>query len=962
MLTSRSRCRDLGAMKPGPLRLLAALALALSPTFATAAPTAPGLALTASDGTVRIHRFGASPSLYLAPGESVHPSLSPERTELVFEGFLAVESADRYRFRAAVEGEFSLDAEGFPALSLRAKDATAATAEEGVAIEPRLVPLRLRLAATTPSGARRLRLEWRSTRFDWEPVPLASLRHEKDAALAAERATLDRGRFLVDEAGCAGCHPTGGRPALASLLETRSAPELTRVGSHARAEWIAKWLEHPASVRPGTAMPRLFPKTPEAAAERAAIARFLAGLDAETREGPPPRVSGGSGGALDDAAAGEALFFSAGCVGCHDPFSRKFERTRAPVPIDGAGSQSTAAGWAHYLMDPLRHDPSGRMPDLALSAAEARSIAAYLATSRDSGLENPLPEADPRDGARLVRERACLSCHSIEGFDAPPPPGRPIADLDLASKTGCLSPGEPSGRSPRYDFAEADRDAVRAFLVSAEARATASAASPLEDARVRVERLRCDACHDQADRASELSRIVVATRGEAPREAMQPPSLAGVGAKLRGDWLRTVLLGTGDAGAVSGRARPWLSLRMPRFGETNASLLHAGLLARDGFAPGDDEAPREPRPERVMTGRALLSPERLSCVSCHDMAGVPGSGSRGPEVLRFTARLRRSFFERWMLAPQRVKPATEMPTYFSGGRSLVTEIDGGDARAQIAAIWDYLSLGMKAPLPEGLTAPSGISLSPKDAPLVVRTPLGERARVVAVGFPGGVSVGVEAGDEPGVRLFWDGGFLRLNGTQWTGQHGPYPEIEGRLLAEMPDGFAWAVGTEVAGPARFRGYRVAKEGTPTFLYDLPLPGGVVRVEESLAPAAAGPAAGVAREIRLSPLPPERALDGVLFASASALAVFDARGTALGPGARVPLERSPFVEIVMSDGRRAFVVARSAPQAAAFAIREAPLAVRLVAPPGAATQAAVLTWTLFSSESDAAAARAALEAIR
>ena len=49
-------------------------------------------------------------------------------------------------------------------------------------------------------------------------------------------------------------------------------------------------------------------------------------------------------------------------------------------------------------------------------------------------------------------------------------------------------------------------------------------------------------------------------------ETIAPPLLTGVGSKMRTSWPRQMLV-------QSGRARPWMGLRMPQFGEANVGQL-----------------------------------------------------------------------------------------------------------------------------------------------------------------------------------------------------------------------------------------------------------------------------------------------------------------------------------------------------------------------------------------------------
>ena len=54
-------------------------------------------------------------------------------------------------------------------------------------------------------------------------------------------------------------------------------------------------------------------------------------------------------------------------------------------------------------------------------------------------------------------------------------------------------------------------------------------------------------------------------------------------------------------------------------------------------------------------------------------------------------RLRRDFYDRWILDPLRVEPATKMPKFCVDGHSTtVKQIYDGDAHRQFNAIWQYL--------------------------------------------------------------------------------------------------------------------------------------------------------------------------------------------------------------------------------------------------------------------------------
>ncbi|HEV3443216.1 MAG TPA: hypothetical protein VG099_01170, partial [Gemmataceae bacterium] len=369
---------------------------------------------------------------------------------------------------------------------------------------------------------------------------------------------------------------------------------------------------------------------------------------------------------------------------------------------------------------------------------------------------------------------------------------------------GCLSDmRRKQSRSPRFAFSDQDRQALRLFL--REGAEGAGSPAPAHAARVALERFNCLACHARdgaggltAALTDQLRRVEKAENSE----AITPPPLTGVAHKLRTSWMKQVL-------TQGARARPWMGLCMPQFGEANVGWLPEALAALEGAEP-DSRIHKEPiTAEKVLAGKQLVGKGGFGCISCHDIAGIPNTGTRGPDLASMYQRVRHDWYRSWLEQAQRMQPGTRMPTIFAEGKSLLPKILGGNADAQAEAIWAYLSLGKTLPLPEGLEPPPGLVLSVKNRPILLRTFMPDASpRALAVGFPGGISV---AFDLTTCRLAyaWSGAFLDA-APVWDGRGGNPARLLGPRFWTSPAGCAWAMHTsheppDFAAQARDPGY-------------------------------------------------------------------------------------------------------------------------------------------------------------
>jgi cytochrome c2 len=879
---------------------------------------------TAQPTPAEVVRLEPGIALALKAGEAPHPRLRADGGSVRWQGHVNILRRGAYRFQVRLRGRFQLQVAGKKVLAEEAKDGKPALKESAdVQLEAGVHPLVAEF--TRLPGAACVELFWESKHFRREPLPYDHLGHleKKTPARLYQDRFVESGRYLTEESGCVRCHPSAKENSIAKGLVSRSGPDLSNVGRRVRPGWLMRWLESPQQLRPGAAMPEMFGPDEAGRVERYAVTRYLVSLGGPLRghglENGPSSARPRRGQRQESAARGERLFSSLGCIACHgSPADEKVKGKEdiapsfvfvAPVriyPLTGLADKTTLEQLAAYLKNPLAVDPSGRMPHMLLHNQEAEDLARYLCQPGAEKFPDELPKAPNAEqmreafkrvdnradelasfekmepdaqwldlGKRLVIEKGCNNCHTIA------PGGKPFASMQASASledlmqppkqdTGCLA-REPykRGKAPRFGFSVRDRAAIKAVL--REGLNGAGSPAPTYAARNDIERFNCLACHSRdGDGGLSVATLEQLRRYENAEnaEAVSPPPLTGAGHKLRTPWIRQVLLG-------AGRARPWMGLRMPQFGEANVGRLPESLAALEGAEPDDTVHKTALTAAKIEAGRYLVGKNAFGCVSCHDIAGIANRGTRGPDLALMNQRVRHDWYRRWLEQPQRIQPGTRMPAVFADGQSLLDKVLGGSAEAQADAMWGYLSLGPGLPLPDGMEPPKGLIVAVSDRPVLLRTFMPDAgSRAVAVGFPGGVSAVFDA-HTCRLAYAWSGNFLdaspvwndrggnpaALLGTRfWTAP--PGCPVGATTSAEPPDfanrakdpayGGRLPEGKLYDGPAllQFEGYATDKQGVPTFRYYLRTGTDEnVSVSERIESLRSPAAVGVARRFRI-----------------------------------------------------------------------------------------------------------------
>lgn len=621
-----------------------------------------------------------------------------------------------------------------------------------------------------------------------EPPVVGGLTHPGVEKLA--------GAVLVSELSCAACHGTK-----QASFAAKTGPDLSVVGARVNGVHLRQFIASPSGVKPGTTMPDVLAHLPEEERVGTAneLAHFLASLGKPLAEALP---------AAEAVERGRKLYHSVGCVACHSPE----KSLPGSVPLGPLVGKYTLASLTAFLQDPLAARPSGRMPDCHLEHFEAEDIANYLLREQKAATEVFQPDAAlAARGKVLFTQHRCDACHSTGEKVAPPA----LPELSkVRAGEGCLS--EQRGAWPHYPLSAAQRTAMQAALAD-----EAKAWEPAAMVQLTLTRLNCIACHQRDELggvASTRSGYFTGSEESLGEQGRIPPTLTGVGAKLKSPWLREVV-------ANGAGVRPSLNTRMPKFGTVNTEPLVAWLKQIDTLLPAKFErVPHAAKPDNV--GRQLAGTKGFNCIACHTFRGRKAAIG-GPELTTMTERLEESWFHHFLAQPQRFAPLTVMPGFWPDGKSLLPDVLGGDPGQQRDALWQFLARGPEAGEPAGLVL-EPLVLEVRDEAVIVRRAFpGIGKRGIGVGYPGGINLTFDAAQ---MRLasVWSGGFIEASGL-WRGQGSGQARILGKDAVNFPAGPAFAVldspaaawpvldATPGKSPFAFKGYTLDAQQRPTFRY-------------------------------------------------------------------------------------------------------------------------------------------------
>ena len=226
------------------------------------------------------------------------------------------------------------------------------------------------------------------------------------SALAEEK---EASAVPVGQWNCTACHAASEKQA--AWILPKVAPSLVGLEKRVSAEWLRKWLAAPHETMPGAMMPDLLHGLAVGERARAAdeLTHFLLSKgQPEFRRVPPDRAA---------VARGESLYHRIGCVACHAP-----QKEGAPYLVSSAPLPKMVEKWSFdglraFLLKPHESRPSGRMPGMHLTDAEAFDLAHYLL--RETRIFSPLEATVWHERVRSLAEldkTTPVSTAPVKGF------------------------------------------------------------------------------------------------------------------------------------------------------------------------------------------------------------------------------------------------------------------------------------------------------------------------------------------------------------------------------------------------------------------------------------------------------------------------------------------------------------------------------------------------------------------
>ncbi len=611
--------------------------------------------------------------------------------------------------------------------------------------------------AHIPQNAKQKK-EW-IAKYHWHephkiPQPMLPLQHTEGMCIKCHQGVerlpmaekLNKGRELVEQYGCNGCHKIEGWQHLG-----KPGPSLEKITAKTTPEWIKNWIWSPHSFNPKSKMPAFFMQAnnsrPEFMkknqAEVNAITTFL------THQAKPyqPFMSyrGGS------AEKGKELIETVGCVGCHmvEGIDPKWNAVgeRKGTYLTGLGSKVNPDWLVSWLKKPSHYQADTVMPSFRLTDQEANDIASYLLSLKNNafaGLEFPELDKGLRDeilvsdyfsafdtievakkrlaglsdeertlelGRRSIGKYGCYSCHNINGFSDDLPPigpeltkvgSKPVEQFGFGqqkqvprTRHGWIAQHlrQPSiwdlgVPKPFKDLNRMPNFYLQDWEIES---ITGMLLGQVSDRIPLVGQKILDANEKTAEIGKKVASKYncqgchnIDGMGGALSKAFEDPNYGPPWLVKQGHRVQTDWINNFLQNVHP--IRPYVKVRMPSFNFSNEELnALVTYFQADAHQPTfENLGPVQWEPGEREAAQRIWN--ELACTTCHTI-GFTNDEPQAPALKNAKLRLRPSWIEKWLTNPTEIMPYTTMPNFWDGGT--IAPVEGvldNDPKRQIRAM------------------------------------------------------------------------------------------------------------------------------------------------------------------------------------------------------------------------------------------------------------------------------------
>lgn len=600
--------------------------------------------------------------------------------------------------------------------------------------------------------------EWMA-KYNWHephkiPQPMLPLQYTEGQCLKCHQGVeripmadnLNKGRELIEQYGCYGCHKIEGWDHL-----QKPGPSLEKITAKTNIEWMKNWIWSPHSFNPKSKMPAFFMQANNSApeymekneAEVNAMAELL------VRQAKPYKpfatYKGGS------TEKGKELIETVGCVGCHmvEGIDEKWNATgnRKGTYLTGTGSKVDPDWLVSWLKKPSHYQEDTVMPSFRLTDQEANDITAYLMSLKNTafeGLKFPPLNKELRDeilvqdyfsafetidaakaklakmsdeertmelGRRSIGKYGCYSCHNINGFGNDLPPigpeltkvgSKPIEQFGFGqqrhvphSRHGWITQHLKQPSIWDLGVPKPFKDLNRMpnfYLQDWEIEAMTINLTGQMDSKIPLagqKRLNAN------EKLAEIGKKVVNKyncqgchqidgNGGSLSKAFDDQNYGPPYLVKEGHRVQTEWFNNFLQNVHT--IRPYVKVRMPSFNYSNEELnqIVTYFQADAGQATFENLTKVEWEPGEREAAQRIWN--ELACTSCHTI-GFTNDEAQAPALKNAKMRLRPSWVELWLTDPTAIMPYTSMPNFWEGGQSTLVEgVLDNDPKRQIKAM------------------------------------------------------------------------------------------------------------------------------------------------------------------------------------------------------------------------------------------------------------------------------------